>query len=400
MTPPAESGLLSDLRVLDFSRVMSGPYCTAMLADLGAEVVKVETPERGDDSRHFGPFVDGESVYFALLNRNKRSITLDLKRPEAREIALQLAERCDIVVENFRPGVAQRLGIGYADVAARNPRAIYLSVSGFGQDGPMRDWPAYDLVIQAMGGLMSITGEPDGLPMAVGDSIADVSTGLFGAWALMAALHARSRDGRGRHIDLAMMDSVFSLLVTRLSQWVGQGTVPGRVGNRHPVTAPVDAYRASDGLFVMVVPSDGLFAALCRTIGEPALVDDRRFATNAGRQANQAALKQRIEAWAATRSVADATGILRQAGIPAGPVWDVSQAAGSEHARSREMLQQVAHPRFGDIAMMTQPARFTDAPRRPPRPEPGLGADSDTVLAGWLGLDSDAIAALRAAGVI
>ena len=271
---------LSGVRVLDLSRVMSGPYCTAMLADLGAEVIKVETPGSGDDSRHFGPFVNGESVYFALLNRSKKSVALNLKHAKARELAQRLAAQSDVVVENFRPGVARRLGLDYATLSARNARIIYLSISGFGQEGPFAGRPAYDLIVQAMSGIMSITGQPDGAPTAVGESLADVATGMFGAFAITSALYRREQSGRGTHIDLAMFDSLLAMQLTALSRLRASGQAPARVGNRHPVTAPVDTFRARDGLVAMVVPGDAQFERLCEVIGRPELAEDERFKTN------------------------------------------------------------------------------------------------------------------------
>src|SRR5438105_13620837 len=258
--------LLAGVRVLDLSRVMSGPYCTALLADLGAEVVKVETPGSGDDSRHFGPFVNGASVYFALLNRGKKSISLNLKHGRAKAIARGLAAQSDVVVENFRPSVAARLGLDYPSLASANARLIYLSISGFGQQGPFAARPAYDLIVQAMSGIMSITGQADGPPTAIGESLADVATGMFGAFAIASALFERSCSGRGRHIDLAMFDSLIAMQLTALSRLWATGTAPERVGNRHPVTTPVDCFRAADGLVAIVVPSDAHFRRLCATM--------------------------------------------------------------------------------------------------------------------------------------
>ena len=223
---------LSGLRVLDLSRVLSGPYCTALLADLGAEVIKIETPGRGDDARHFGPFAGGASVYFALINRNKKSVALNLKHARAKELVLALAEKCDVVVENFRPGVAARLGLDYDTLSRRNPRLVYLSISGFGQDGPHAGWAAYDLIIQAMSGIMSVTGQPEGQPTALGESLGDLWTGLMGSWAVLAALQARTRTGQGERIDLGMFDALMSMQMTGLANLLASGKAPPRVGNR------------------------------------------------------------------------------------------------------------------------------------------------------------------------
>jgi CoA:oxalate CoA-transferase len=255
---------LAGLRVLDLSRVMAGPYCASMLADAGAEVIKVEIPGIGEDSRHIGPFAEGtggrESAYFMMLNRGKRSITIDLKSTRGLALLKSLAAKSDVLIENFRPGAAERLGIGYDALAADNPRLVYASITGFGQTGPLASRPAYDLVIQAMSGLMSVTGFPDGPPIAVGDSICDVTTGMFAAWGITTALAGRAQTGRGQHIDVAMLDSMFSMLLTVLAKRLYTGAEPGRVGNRHPITYPVDCFRAKDGHVVMVAISDGAVA--------------------------------------------------------------------------------------------------------------------------------------------
>lgn len=391
-------GLLSGIRVLDLSRVMSGPYCTALLADLGAEVIKVETPGSGDDSRHFGPFAGTSSVYFALLNRNKKSITLNLKDPAARAILAQLAAKCDVVVENFRPGVAARLECDAPRMRAINPRLVYLSISGFGQAGPLAGWPAYDLVIQAMSGLMSTTGSPDGPPTASGESIADLWTGLYGSWAVLAALLHRERTGEGQAIDLAMFDAMLAMQLTGLARLTASGVAPERVGNRHPVTSPVDTYATADGDVAMVVPTDAQFAALARVIGKPDLPADPRFAVNTARRENAAVLKVEIECWTRGRPTMDAVRALQSSGIPAGPVWDLKTAYASEQAQLRGVLSGTPHPGIANLAMAQQPAKFSAGVDDTAVREPLLGEHTDAVLGDLLGLDAAAVAALRAAG--
>jgi CoA:oxalate CoA-transferase len=386
--------LLAGVRVLDLSRVMSGPYCTALLADLGAEVIKIETPGAGDDARRFGPFVGEASVYFALLNRNKKSVTLNLKSARAREIVAELAAKCDVVVENFRPGVAARLEVDASRLRARNARLVYLSISGFGQSGPLAAWPAYDLIIQAMSGLMSVTGSPEGPPTAVGESIADVATGLFGAWAVLAALWQRERSGEGQVIDLAMLDAMLSMQLTGLARYAADGTAPSRVGNRHPVTTPVDVFRARDGHVAMVVPSDAQFRELCAILGQPALVDDPRYANNAARRANENRLRALIEAWTASRSVADVVQACHARAIPAGPVWDLAQAWRSRPGPA------IAHPAFGTLELALQPAKFSAQANAPTGREPGLGEHTGAVLQDLLGLGTGELEALRAEGAI
>ncbi len=390
---------LQGVRVLDLSRVMSGPYCTAMLADLGADVIKLETPGSGDDSRHFGPFVNGASVYFSVLNRRKRSVTLNLKHAKAKELARRLADGADVVVENFRPGVAARLGLDYATLSQSNPRLVYLSISGFGQQGPFADRPAYDLIVQAMSGLMSITGEPAGKPTAVGESFADVTTGMFGAFAVVSALFERERNGKGTHIDLAMFDSLVAMQSTALARLAATGTPPARVGNRHPVTVPVDTFQARDGLFAIVAPSDAHFRRLAALIGEPGLADDPRFVTNAARAQHEPELKKAIERWSMQHSVDECVASCARADIPAGPVWDLQQATTSEHARARDLLRPVEHPAFGRIGMVQQPARFSSAPSGGTTREPLLGEHTAAVL-GELGLSKSEIDRLKAEGAI
>ena len=391
---------LSGLRVLDLSRVLSGPYCTALLADLGAEVIKIETPGRGDDSRHFGPFVGGASVYFALINRNKKSVTLNLKHARAKEIVLALAEKSDVVVENFRPGVATRLGLDYETLARRNPRLVYLSISGFGQDGPHAGWAAYDLIIQAMSGIMSVTGRAEGPPTALGESLGDLWTGLMGSWAVLAALQARARTGQGERIDLGMFDALLSMQMTGLANLLASGKAPPRVGNRHPVTTPVNTYRCRDGLAVLVVTSDAQFKALCGVMGRGELAADARFLKNPDRFANEPALRAAIEGWSELLDVDEVVARCHAAEIPAGPVWDLAQAAGSAQVTARGLLRPVAHPAIGELKLAPQPAKFSRSAAVEPRREPALGEHTGEVLRGLLGLSDADIAALRAEGAL
>ena len=392
--------LLDGVRVLDLSRVMSGPFCTAMLADLGAEVIKIEMPGGGDDSRHFGPFQDGESAYFMLLNRGKKSMTLDLKSERGREILMAMVKSSDVVIENFRPGVAKRLGLDYAALAPLHPGLIYASISGFGQEGPLADRPAYDLIVQAMSGLMNVTGQRDGPPTAVGESVIDVCTGMFAAWGISTALFDRERTGKGRNLDIAMMDSMFSMMLTVLSMQLYTARPPTRVGSRHPVTYPVDVFEATDGHIVMVVTTDRGFAALCKVIGQPALSEDDRFRTNADRNTNEAALKAIIEAWTLAQTADAAVATLADAGIPASPVLSVGDVVESDHIAHREMISTVEHPTLGDVPMVHQPVRFSDADRSIQRPPPLLGEHTRELLAELLELDEKQINALNEQNVI
>jgi formyl-CoA transferase/CoA:oxalate CoA-transferase len=391
--------LLTGVRVLDLSRVLAGPYCTALFADLGAEVVKVEPPG-GDDARHLGPFKGDASVYFALNNRAKKSLCLDLKAAGGRELLHRLVQRADVVVENFRPGVAQRLGVDYERLSALNPRLIYLSISGFGQIGPLAHRPAYDLIVQAMSGLMSVTGWPDGPPTRVGESLGDLAAGLFGAWAIAVALFARERTGHGQYLDVAMFDSLFALEVTSLARYIATQQAPSRVGNRHPVSTPFDTYRASDGLVVIAVANDALFRRLGELMRRPDLATDERFESDANRTEHEPFVREAIESWTRGQSVAEVCAACEAAGIPVAPIWDVAQAAASDHVRARGLLRTLRHPLFGEMEFPTQPVRFSGTSPDPPRAEPRLGEDSANVLTGWLHLTPEEIAALERTGVI
>ncbi len=387
--------ILEGIRVLDLTRVMSGPFCTSMLADLGAEVIKIELPQRGDEGRSFGPFRDGDSTYFALLNRNKKSVTVDLKSAEGRDLLRKLVPQCDVLVENFRPGVMEKLGLDYAGASKLNDRIIYASISGFGQDGPLRNLPAFDLVIQAMSGLMSLTGPKGGPATAVGESMADVCAGMFAAWGIVAALYARERTGEGRHVDIAMLDAMVSMQLTGLSRQLYFGDTPRPVGNRHPVTYPVDSFKTSDGEIVLVCFSQDLFVRLAQLIGRPEMVEDPRFSTNAARNRNEEEMRAAIGAWTGTLSSADAVKALLDAGIPSAPVWDLADVMGSEHARARGLVVKGEHGRMGEVPLVPQPVKFSGTEPATTHTTPMLGEHTDAVLTDMLGLDAEAIARLR-----
>ncbi|APF37747.1 CoA transferase [Chelatococcus daeguensis] len=371
---------LADLRVLDFSRVLAGPYCTALLADLGAQVIKVEPPG-GDDYRHIGPFVEGESMLFATVNRGKRSIVLDLAKAEDLAVAHALAARADVVVENFRPGVADKLGIGWAQLSALNPRLVYASISGFGQEGELAKRPAYDVILQAMSGIMAVTGEPDGPPTLVGESIADVAAGLFASWAVLVALHERHGTGRGRHIDLAMFDAMVALQPLVVARYLATGEAPRRVGNRHPLSAPFGAFAARDGSFVLAVLNDKLFQRLAACIGAPEIAADPRFTTDSDRLANEGALRALIEGWSRRLGAREAVEALVAHGVPAAEINDMAEALASPHAEARGLLQEVSDARAGMRQVPEQPARFAGAPRGGLAAAPRLDGDRAAILA-------------------
>jgi len=334
-----------------------------------------------------------------VLNRGKRSITLDLKSPRGLDLLKKLAANCDVLIENFRPGAASRLGIGYETLAAVNPRLVYASITGFGQTGPLANRPAYDLVIQAMSGLMSVTGFPDGPPTAVGDSICDVTTGMFAAWGITTALVGRAQTGRGQHIDVAMLDSMFSMLLTVLAKRLYTGAEPGRVGNRHPVTYPVDCFRAKDGHVVMVAISDAAFAKLMQAIGRPELIEDPRFRRNADRSAHEGELRAILQAWMTFRTRDEIQAALDAADVPCGPVWSIAEVAASEHIAAREMIHDPGHPKLAAAPLVRQPVVF-GAEKSETARAPLLGEHTDAVLRDVLGLGAVEIESLRRDRVI
>ncbi|MFC1805709.1 CaiB/BaiF CoA transferase family protein [Planctomycetota bacterium] len=396
----AGSGPLTDLLVLDVTRVLAGPFAGMVLADLGAEVIKVERPGQGDDARAFGPFRNGVSAYFASINRGKNSLTLDLKSPDGRGIFLRLAEQADVVLENFRPGVMERLGLGYGQLRERNPRLVYAACSGFGQTGPYRERPAYDAVIQAMGGIMSITGEEGGPPVRVGASIADITAALCTAIGILAALHARERSGEGQLVDVAMLDCQVGILENAIARYFASGQPPGRLGTRHPSVTPFQAFDAADGQIVVTVGNDRLWEHFCRLVGRPELADDERFATNALRTDNHADLLPILQDIFAAQPVEWWLAELEAAGIPCGPINTIDRLATDPQVAAREMLQEVVDPVAGPMQMAGVPIKLSATPGAIAGPAPALGQHTDQILRTRLGLDPAAIRRLRTDGVV
>ena len=375
-------GPLAGTLVLDLTRVLAGPYCTMVLSDLGARVIKVEAPGRGDDARQIGPFVEGKSAYFLSLNRGKESIALDLKEDVDRDVFEQLLARADVLVENFRPGAMERMGYGFADLHRRFPALVYASTSGFGQTGPASRRPAYDIVVQAMGGIMSLTGQPGGPPTRVGTSLGDIAAGLFTAVGIQSALLARSADGKGRQVDVAMLDAQVAILENAIARFAATGVAPGPLGSRHPSITPFEAFPASDGFIVIAVGNDALFGALCHTLGCAGLARDHRFATNEDRTRNHAALKALLEETFVRDSVAKWLARLREAGIPSSPVNDVGKVLSDPQVAARNMVVSAEDPDAGAVQMAGNPIKITgydDPPTRAPAPD--LDADRDAILA-------------------
>jgi CoA:oxalate CoA-transferase len=367
---------LDGVRVLDLSRVLAGPFCTLVLAELGAAVIKVEPPG-GDDSRGFGPFVEGQSAYFASLNRGKRSIRLDLKQPGDLALFRRLLAKSDVLVENFRPGAMARLGLGWEELRHGHPRLVYCALSGFGQTGPKAGLAAYDLVIQAMGGIMSLTGQPGGPPTRVGTSIGDIAAGLFAATGVVSALYQRQQTGRGTLVDVAMLDCQVAILENALARLLASGQTPGPLGARHPSITPFDAFRCADGWVVVCAGNDRLFAELCRVLGRPELAREPRFAGNDRRTRHQAELKQELEGLLAARGCGQWLEKLGEAGVPSGPLQDLAQVAADPQVLARNMVV-----RAGGLAMAGNPVKLGGAPDPPERePAPELDADRRAVLA-------------------
>jgi CoA:oxalate CoA-transferase len=369
------------------------------MADLGAEVIKVEPPS-GDDYRHIGPFKNGRSALFTMMNRGKKSIVLDLKQADGLKLIHGLAAKADVVVENFTPGVAARLGIGSGQLRASNPRLVYASISGFGQEGPLADRPSYDLIAQAMTGMMDVTGDADGPPMRVGESIADLAAGLYAAWAVTTGLFVRERTGRGRHLDIAMFDTLFSLLPTAFAQYAYADTIPHRVGNRHPLSTPFGSFRCADGDVIIAVANDRLFRRLTEVIGDPRLADDPRCATDSERTRHEPQVRAAIEAWSGSRPVAEVVAILSQAGIPTAPIWNIAQAAESAQVTFRRMVSTIEDAEAGLLKIVEQPVHFSDVERGLLVGVPELGQDTVSVLTELLGCDRSSLERLAVAGVI
>jgi CoA:oxalate CoA-transferase len=366
------TGLLSGITVVDLTRVLAGPFCTMVLADMGARVIKVEVPGRGDDARQYGPFVNGKSAYFMSLNRGKESIALDLKADGDRGIFERLLERGDVLIENFRAGAMARLGYGWDSLHARYPRLIYAAASGFGHDGPYAERPAYDIVVQGMGGVMSVTGSPGGPPLRVGTSVGDITAGLFTAIGIAGAVAHRSRTGTGVKLDVAMLDCQVAIMENAIARYFATGRVPTPQGARNPSIAPFEPYQAGDGYVVLAAGNDALFRKLTEVLGRPELGDDPRFLTNTGRTGNVEALKAELEAALKTKPRAHWLKVLEAAGIPCGPINNIEEVVTDPHVLARNMLVRVDDPVAGQVRTTGSPIKvdgFADPDTRGPAPE-------------------------------
>lgn len=391
---------LDGLLVCDLSRVLAGPYCTMMLGDLGARIIKVESPRGGDDTRAWGPpFLEGESVYFLSINRNKESLTLDLKAPRGVGALWRLIERADILVENFRAGTLERLGFGYAACAARNPRLVYASVSGYGQDGPEAERPGYDLIAQGEGGIMSLTGDPEGPPFKTGVSYADITAGMWALNGILAALYVRERTGRGQRVDAALLDGQIGLLGYQAAGYLATGKVPHRQGNRHPSITPYETFATADGYLNVACGTDRQWAAFCGAIERPALATEPRFAHSADRVKHRAALEAELVPVLKTRPTTEWLARLRAADVPAGAVRTVAEALESEQVQARGMIVSVDHPIVGPLRLTGMPVQLSETPGRPRLPPPRLGEHSETILTGLLGYGKEEVRQMITQGV-
>jgi glutaryl-CoA transferase len=394
--------LLEGVRILDLSRVLAGPYCTMMLADLGADVIKIEAPGSGDDTRHWGPpFAQGgESAYFLCVNRNKRSMTLNLKSDQGIQILKKLIEQSDVLVENFRVDTLEKWGLGYDELQTLRPGLIYCSITGYGYTGPYRRLPGYDFIIQAQGGVMSITGPEEGEPYKVGVAIADITAGLFACNAILAALFDHQRSGRGQRIDISLLDSQIAWLANVGSNYLISGEKPIRYGNAHPNIVPYQTFKASDGYFAVGIGNDGQWRQFCEQAGRKDWAEDPSFKTNAKRVENRDQLIRMLEDLFMQADMAHWLSILEAAGVPCGSINSIDQVMGDPQVKAREMVIDVAHPTAGNIRMVASPLKIPTAPVKVRMPPPLLGEHTEQILQDLLGFDREAVEVLRTEQVI
>ena len=396
-----KNGPLAGIRVLDLTRVVAGPYCSMFLGDLGAEVVKVEQPGAGDDTRGWGPpFAGGESAYYLCINRNKQSLTLDLKSKRAVELLRELVKAADVIIENFRPGTMERLGMGEQELRRLNPRLIYASLTGFGADGPMSDWPGYDLIVQAWGGLMSITGTPDGEPVKVGVAIIDLMAGLMLGKAIVAALFAREKIGVGQRIDTSLLEAEVASLINVGSNYLIGGKVPTRWGNAHPNIVPYQNFKTADGYLVIGVASEVIWKRFCTAVRREELASDPRFVNNSKRVENRAELIALLSDMFVQRDNETWFKLLTEAEVPCAPVQTIDQVFQAPQVLHRDMLMEIDHPTAGKVRMAGIPVKFSETPASVRKPPPLLGEHNEEVLKNWLGMSAAAIDELKRKKII
>ena len=401
------NGPLAGIRILDLSRILAGPICTQLLGDYGADVIKIEKPGAGDDTRSWGPpFVkdaDGndteESTFYLSANRNKRSVAIDIAKPEGQVLIRQLLAKCDVLIENFRVGTLARYGLGYDDLRDDFPALVYCSITGFGQTGPYRDRAGYDFLAQGMGGIMSVTGEPDGMPMKVGIGIADLMTGMHASTGILAALRHRDATGDGQHIDLSLFETQISWLYYHAVEYLNTGRDPDRLGNAHANVVPYEVFETSDGHVILAAGNDGQFANFCAAAGIPDLAANPDFATNPARIRNRKTLLPQIRDILRTRTADDWIATLEQAGVPCGPINTLSRVFDDPHVRDRGMAIEMPHPQSGTVKLVASPAKMSETPVTYRRPPPVRGQHTSEVLRDLLGLADEEISRLRQDGI-
>lgn len=392
---------LKGIRVLDLSRILAGPYCSMLLADMGAEVIKVERPGEGDDTRAFGPpFIEGESAYFLSINRSKKSITVNFQKDKGKEIIYQLVKKSDVLLENFRPGTLDKIGLGYKDIEKINPQIIYASISGFGQSGPERLKPGYDLTVQGMGGIMSLTGDPSGPPYKVGTSISDILAGIYACQGILLALIARNKNGKGQKVNVSMLDCQVSLLTYQAGIYFATGLVPGRKGNQHPTICPYETFKASDEYINIAIGNDKLWQKFCELLGLKEIKDDPKFSSNPKRVENRDELFLIIGKIIREKKAQEWLKIFDEQGIPAGPILSVDKVLSHPQILAQEMVVEVNHPKSGKIKLTGIPVKLSATPGSIDKPPPLLGEHNDEVLSDILGYSKEEIKSLKEEEVI
>ncbi len=394
------SQVLEGIRILDLTRVLAGPFTTMILADMGAEVIKIERPGVGDDSRHFGPYINDESVYFMSINRNKKSMTINLKHEKGKTIFMQMVEDADIVIENFRPGTMERLGLGYEDLKEVNDKIIYAASSGFGHTGPYSERPAYDAIVQAMGGLMSITGPKDGQPTRVGSSIGDIIAGLYTTIGILAALRYRDKEGVGQKVDISMLDGQVSILENAIARYFATGDSPKPAGNRHNSIVPFETFDTADGEIMVAAGNDNLWKKLCKAIGTKDLADDERFCSNPQREKNYEDLRPILQKQFENKTTSSWHEILLAEGVPNGPINNIEQVVNDPQVKAREMIVEVEHPKAGKVKMAGIPIKMSESQGKIVKPSPELGEHTYEVLEKLLGYTNEDILELEDLGVL
>jgi crotonobetainyl-CoA:carnitine CoA-transferase CaiB-like acyl-CoA transferase len=391
-----QKGALNGIRVLDLTRVLAGPFCTMLLGDMGAEIIKIETPGHGDDSRRYPPFIGEESAYFMNLNRNKKSLVLNLKHPQAKEIFLNLVEKSDVILENFRPGTMEKLGVGYETIKARNPDIVYSCISGFGHSGPYRDLPGYDIIGQAMGGIMSITGWPDSPPTRTGTAIADVLAGLNACVGILAGLLSVRNGGTGQKIDIALVDSVVSAMETIIQIFLVENRTPQRTGNRYEFIYPYDTFKARDGWVIIAVGNNKLWDVFCNALDRPELMEDPRYLDNYDRVKAHAEVKRIVEEWSQKKTVKEIVDFMLSKKIPCAPIYTVKEVVEDEHiAGARRMIREIDHPVAGSVKVIGSPVNMSETPAEVTSPAPLLGQHSEEVLKKILNLTQEEVESLK-----